>query len=465
MHRAGYQTVNFIALQHHGTQYHVVFQLLAGNHFGHALVLAQLDQTRHIALAHNGRIDDFNAIGQYHTLLFGNATDLFRVAQQYRTGNATLGTDGGSLDGARLVAFRQHDTLVGLTGQLGQLITECRRAQTTGTGRADGQRLDPVFVDVASDVVLYQLDTLAVIFRDIDVEVLQADGGLPGVGTGHHDRQTGGHGLLAQRHYLRLRMIVTGQQQGAQLDAVHGGEAGGDDDVGAVAGGDQQAARTEVLDHVVDGAGTEGHGLQTAAVQLTLVQDLGGQMLGEILGARGDQLGVPGDATQDAQRALAEYLQHFQVVGGVGSVVMGFEHLGQVRAGYAMLVNRRANLVDHAANDAGVVDTTKVGAGQFDALFQLLAGVMARVGHEYHVGIQRLGNVVVQLVGKGLLVGRHHTFDNQHFGTAGFHVLFEAGNDLFQQDIGVAGADHVLGVGEGEGLGRIDVGSCADNCG
>ena len=70
-----------------------------------------------------------------------------------------------------------------------------------------------------------------------------------------------------------------------------------DDDVGTVAGGDQQAARTEMLNHVVDGAGTEGHGLQATAVQLTLVQDLGGQMLGEILGARGDQLGVPRDAT------------------------------------------------------------------------------------------------------------------------------------------------------------------------
>ena len=151
------------------------------------------------------------------------------------TGNATLGTDGGSLDGARLFPFRQHDALVGLTGQLGQLITEGRRAQTTGTGGLGRERLDPVLVDVASHIVLHQFDPLAVIFRDVDVEVLQADGGLPGIGAGDHDRQAGGHGLLAQGDDLRLRMIVTGQQQGAQLDAVHGGQAGGDDDVGAIA--------------------------------------------------------------------------------------------------------------------------------------------------------------------------------------------------------------------------------------
>ncbi len=465
VHRAGYQTVDFVALQHHGTQYHVVFQLFAGNHFGHALVLAQLDQTGHIALAHGNRIDDLDAVGQYHALLFGDATDLFRVAQQHRTGDATLGTDGGSLDGARLFPFRQHDALVGLTGQLGQLVTEGRRAQATGAGGLGGERLDPVLVDVAGHIVLHQLDTLAVIFRDVDVEVLQADGGLPGVGAGDHDRQAGSHGLLAQRHHLGFRVIVAGQQQGAQLDAVHGGEAGGDDDVGTVAGGDQQAARTEVLDHVVDGAGAEGHGLQTAAVQLTLVQDLGGQVLGEILGARGDQLGVPGDAAEDAQRALAEYLQYFQVVSGVGAVVMGFEHLGQVGAGHAVLVNRCTHLVDDAAHDAGVADATEVGASKLDALFQLLAGVVARVGHEHHVGVQRLGDVVVQLVGKRLLVGRHHAFDDQHFGTAGLHVLFEAGHDLFQQDVGVAGGDHVLGVGEGERLGRVDVGSSADHGG
>ena len=188
-------------------------------------------------------------------------------------------------------------------------------------------------------------------------------------------------------------------------------------------------------------------------------------MLGEILGARGDQLGVPGDAAEDAQRALAEDLQHFQVVAGIGAVVVRFEHLGQVGTGHAVLVNRGTHLVDDAAHDARVVDATEVGAGQLDALFELLAGVVARMGHEHHVGVQRLGDVVVQLVGKGLLVGRNQALDHHHFGTAGLHVLFEAGHDLFQQDVGVAGGDHVLGVGEGERLGRVDVGSGADHGG
>ena len=79
-----------------------------------------------------------------------------------------------------------------------------------------------------------------------------------------------------------------------------------------------------------------------------------------------------------------------------------------VRSGrVAVLVNQGTHLVDDAAHDARVADATEVGAGQLDTLFELLAGVVARMSHEHHVGIQRLGDVVVQLVGKGLLVGRH----------------------------------------------------------
>ncbi|MNR19293.1 hypothetical protein D3C85_1360760 [compost metagenome] len=54
------QTVNFVLLQHQGTQNHVVFQLFAGNGFGHAFALTQLNQTRNIALANHFWIHDFD---------------------------------------------------------------------------------------------------------------------------------------------------------------------------------------------------------------------------------------------------------------------------------------------------------------------------------------------------------------------------------------------------------------------
>ena len=59
-------TIHLVALQHHGAQHHVVFQLFAGYHFGDALGLAQFHQTGHIALAGDARIDDLDAIVSYN---------------------------------------------------------------------------------------------------------------------------------------------------------------------------------------------------------------------------------------------------------------------------------------------------------------------------------------------------------------------------------------------------------------
>jgi hypothetical protein len=51
----------------------------AGNNFSDTFALTQFYQTWHITLTRFSRIDDFNDIGQYHTLLFCNTTNLIRV--------------------------------------------------------------------------------------------------------------------------------------------------------------------------------------------------------------------------------------------------------------------------------------------------------------------------------------------------------------------------------------------------
>ncbi|MNH32803.1 hypothetical protein D3C79_932720 [compost metagenome] len=60
MNSTGNQTINFILLQHQRTEHHVVFQLFAGNRFGHPFALTQFDQTGNIAFAYHFWINDFD---------------------------------------------------------------------------------------------------------------------------------------------------------------------------------------------------------------------------------------------------------------------------------------------------------------------------------------------------------------------------------------------------------------------
>ncbi|MNZ68194.1 hypothetical protein D3C78_864560 [compost metagenome] len=60
MNRTGNEAINFILFQHQRTQHHVVFKLFAGNGFGHALALTQLNQTGNIAFAYHFWINDFD---------------------------------------------------------------------------------------------------------------------------------------------------------------------------------------------------------------------------------------------------------------------------------------------------------------------------------------------------------------------------------------------------------------------
>ena len=70
-----YQTVNFVLFQHQRTENHVVFQLFAGNGFGHAFALTQFNQTCDIAFANHFRVNDFDASAEFNTLRRRNAVD------------------------------------------------------------------------------------------------------------------------------------------------------------------------------------------------------------------------------------------------------------------------------------------------------------------------------------------------------------------------------------------------------
>ncbi|CCJ93463.1 hypothetical protein BN131_1136 [Cronobacter malonaticus 681] len=227
MNRARYQTVDFVLLQHQRAEYHVIFQLLAGDRFGHAFVFTQFNQTRHVAFTHDFRIDDFDACAKFNALCGGNARDFIRVAQQYAGRDAALGTDGRGFHGTRLVAFRQHDAFARFTRKLGQLVAERWRRETTAALGGGSQRVDPLGANVACHIFLYFFDTLVVVCRYFKVEALQAERGLPGVSVDHKYRQAGSESTFAQLADALVHFIAAGQQDGANFHAVHCGEAGG----------------------------------------------------------------------------------------------------------------------------------------------------------------------------------------------------------------------------------------------
>src|SRR5690606_37368198 len=237
VNRTGYQAVNFVLLQHQRTQHHVVFQLLTRNGFGHAFVLTQFDQTGNVAFANHFWINDFDASTQLNALGCRNAVNLIRVTQQHTGRDAALCTDSCRFHGTWFVAFWQNNSFARFTRQLGQLVTEGRRRQTTAALGGCGQGFDPVCVDVACNVFLNFLDTLVVTNRHFQVEALQAQGGLPGVGVDHEYRQASRERAFAQLADAWIHLVSTGQQDSADFYAIHRGQAGSNQHVWTVCGG------------------------------------------------------------------------------------------------------------------------------------------------------------------------------------------------------------------------------------
>ena len=93
----------------------------------------------------------------------------------------------------------------------------------------------------------------------------------------------------------------------------------------------------------------------------------------------------------------------------------------------------------------------------------MLAGVVARLGNKHHVRIQRLGHIVIDAVGKGLFVGGDQAFHHHHFGTAVLYVLFNPGDNFFQQHVQVATGNHAFGIGQRKGLRWRDIGAVGDH--
>ena len=138
-----------------------------------------------------------------------------------------------------------------------------------------------------------------IVNRHFQVEALQAQRGLPGVGVNHEYRQAGSKRAFAQLADARVHFIGPGQQNGADFHAVHRGQAGGDQYVRTVRGSDQQRTCAEVFQHVRNATRTEGDGLHATGIDVAFVDDGGVQVMRHINRAGGDQIEAPRHRAQN----------------------------------------------------------------------------------------------------------------------------------------------------------------------
>ena len=206
-----------------------------------------------------------------------------------------------------------------------------------------------------------------------------------------------------------------------------------------------------MLNHVRDATRTESHILDATGVDVTFVDDFCIQVLRHVDSTCCDQIKVPRHATQNAQWAVGEQLQHFYV--NRLRFVAVIKDFRQIRTGTAHLVNRCIQLVNNHAGDGFVLQTTKVGAGYFQTLFQLFWGISTWCYNENDFCVQRFSNVKVHIVSERLLAGWYQTFDQN--GVCIFGFFRETSNDLLQQNISLAATDQVLSKAQGERLQRF----------
>ena len=305
MDNPGNQAVHFVQGQHHGGDYHGVFQLLLGHRCVEAFALAQRHHRLDIALADQVRIENLQAFGQFNALGAGDRFHVSRLGQQHTAGDAPGLADGGGLDGQWLAALGQHNAFVGRLGALDQLVAEHRRRQAHLPWRA-ATLVQPARIEVAGDEIGDDLRALAVIDGDFLVEVVEQVGGFVGTGTHRQNRQPSLERAAAQIHDARVGQGIAGQQQAGQGHAVDRGQADGEDDVVTVAGGYHQYPGLEQLHGVTHGARADDDLGHAPGFVVAGIEDLRAHQVGHVAGARRVEFRLVGDAAQQAEIAAAQ---------------------------------------------------------------------------------------------------------------------------------------------------------------
>ncbi|MNZ68193.1 hypothetical protein D3C78_864550 [compost metagenome] len=233
----------------------------------------------------------------------GDAGDFIRITEQYAGRDSAFCADSGCFNGTWLITFWQNNAFAGFTCQLSQLVTEGWRRETAAALRGGCQGFDPVSIDEACNVFLNFLDTLMVVNRNFQVEALQAQRGLPGVGVHHEYRQASRESAFAQFADARVHFVRAGQQNCTDFYAIHCGQTRCNQHVWTVCRSHQQRTCTEVFQHVRNATGTEGHGLHAAGLNVAFVDYGSVQVARHVDCASRNQIKAPRYRAQNRQWA------------------------------------------------------------------------------------------------------------------------------------------------------------------
>lgn len=270
------------------------------------------------------------------------------------------------------------------------------------------------------------------------VQAEQVVGRVVGVGLDGHHRQAAVQRGLAQLEDARVRREVAAQQQSGELLAIERGQAGGEDDVVAVARGHHQHAGAQQLHGVGHGAGAEHDLVHAALVGLAGVEHLGAEQFGDVTGAQGVEFLGERDGAEQLEVGAA---QQRQVL---------LEAVDESRQAFLGL-----DLVEDHAEHLGILGAAVQLGLNLDALGQTLEAVAALGRDEDDLGVQALGELGVDALGVVGLAGRHHAFDDDH--VLAHSDLLEAADHVLEQQVDLAIGELALHLFQRQRFGRGQV--------
>ncbi|MNZ50139.1 hypothetical protein D3C78_679230 [compost metagenome] len=306
--------------------------------------------------------------------------------------------------------------------------------------------LEPFEVDVPGDVLGDPLRALAVVHRDFLVHPVEVAGGLERTAANRQHRQSALEGAAAELHDPRVGHQVAAQQQPGQRHAVHGRQAGGEDDVVAVAGDDHQHTGLEQVRGVRRRGRAEDDLLYAPLFVVAGIQHARAEQVGDVAGAWGVQFVLPGDAAEQAELAVAQQWRMFlQAPGEVFGGGFAVQRLAFGVTG--------ADLVDDHPEQLRIARPAEQVGEDLDAVGQFGDRLAIRRGNQDHFRIEAFRHVRVDPRGIADLRGRHHAFDDHH--VLVFGGLLEAMDDFLQQLVELAFAEHALDLGQWKRQRRI----------
>ena len=157
-----------------------VFQLIGGLLRRQAFGFAHFDHRRDIVVTHLLGVDDLDIRRQIEPLIAGDFANTRGIPQQHAVSDALFVADDGGPQGARLVAFRQHDAFVGAPRAEDKTMTEGRGRQAQ-FARLTDRLLEQCRIGPLGDQLDRLLHPLRVVSRHMAVQTGQLDGGAIGV--------------------------------------------------------------------------------------------------------------------------------------------------------------------------------------------------------------------------------------------------------------------------------------------